>query len=262
MPDPTSVSPSEGLPPGASPVSITARPTPAPIPPERDDYSGAFTPDFRYEDLSKPALVRLVREFAQAVHLLDRSMCAAIGMSHGGAEVQRLAIEEWRGASPVYGERLRGIMNIEGDGVSAIFKVLQLDPGFPHHYLDVRYELIDESHGFFELAYCGALMDAEPWGEKMVTSMCHHIEDGTFDYTAQAVNPKAHIKHVHRPPRVPSDQSPHCRWEITIDDDNETVPEADITKIVRGTTAATFKYPPMRDGTPHIPTKHSIESNR
>ena len=40
---------------------------------------------------------------------------------------------------------------------------------------------------------------------------------------------------------------------ITIDDDNETLPEADITRIVRGTTCAPFESPPMRDGTPHIP---------
>lgn len=228
-----------------------ADPTTAPA--ERDDYSGAFDPDFRYEDLSKPALVRLVREFAQIVHMLDRSMCAAIGMKYGADAVKELAIEEWKGASPVYGERLRRVMNVEGDDVAAIFKVLQLDPGFPHHYMDVHYEVVDERTGFFELAYCGALMDAEPFGDQMVTNMCHHIEDGTFDVTAQAVNPKAHISHVHRPPRPSSDSSPHCRWMITIDDDNETLPEADITRIVRGTTCATFEYPPMRDGTPHIP---------
>jgi hypothetical protein len=38
-----------------------------------------------------------------------------------------------------------------------------------------------------------------------------------------------------------------------IDDDTETLPEADITRITAGTTAATFSFPPMRDGTPHIP---------
>ncbi len=217
------------------------------------DYAGPFRPGFRYEDLSHAALVRLVREFAQIVHILDRSMCAAIGMAHGMEEMQRLAIEEWRGASPVYGERLRRIMNVNGDDVEAIFKVLQLDPGFPHHYLDVRYEVVDANHGFFELAYCGALMDAEPWGDRFVTSMCHHIEDGTFDYTAQAVNPKAHVRHVHRPPRSPADRVPHCRWEVVIDDDNETLDEPDITRITRATGAATFAYPPMRDGTPHLP---------
>jgi hypothetical protein len=87
----------------------------------------------------------------------------------------------------------------------------------------------------------------------MVTNRCHHIEDGTFDITAQAVNPKAHIRHVHRPPRVPNDRSPHCRWEVVIEDETVTIPEADITKITRMTTAATFTFPAMKDGTPHIP---------
>jgi hypothetical protein len=199
------------------------------------DYSGEFDPGFDYEDLSKEALVRLVREYALIVHLLDRSMCAAIGLRYGAEAVKELAIEEWAGASPVYGDRLRRIMQIEGDGIT------------------VHYEVVDENHGYFELAYCGALMDAEPFGDTMVTNMCHHIEDGTFDVTAQAVNPKAHIRHVHRPPRVPSDRVPHCRWEVVIEDDTETLPEKDITKITRMTTAATFAFPDMKDGTPHVP---------
>src|SRR5580704_13812271 len=180
---------------------------------DRKDYSGPFDPDFRYEDLSKEALVRLVREFALIVHLLDRSMCAAIAMRFGGDVMKELAVEEWAGASPLYGERLRQIMDIEGDDVAAIFKVLQLDPGFPHHYMDVHYEVVDEHHGFFELRSCGALLDVEPWGERAVTGMCHTIEDGTFDATAQAVNPKARVRHVHRPPRPSSDSVPACRWE-------------------------------------------------
>jgi hypothetical protein len=219
----------------------------------RPDYRGPFDAAFDYEDLSKDALVRLVREYALIVHILDRSMCAAIGLRHGLADMEALAIEEWKGASPVYGERLRRVMAVEGDGIEAIFKVLQLDPGFPHHYLDVHYEVVDDRHGYFELAWCGALMDAEPYGERMVTSMCHHIEDGTFDVTAQAVNPKARIRHVHRPPRSPGGRVPHCRWEVVIDDDTETLPEAEITKITRLTTAATFEFPPMKDGTPHVP---------
>src|SRR5437588_456384 len=130
---------------------------------ERKDYGGPFDPDFRYEDLSKEALVRLVREFALIAHLLDRSGLAAVGM---------------------------------------------------------------------------------PYGERAVTGMCHTIEDGTFDVTAQAVNPKARIRHVHRPPRVPADRMPHCRWEVVIDDDTETLPEADITALTRRTTAARFDFPP------------------
>ena len=158
---------------------------------ERKDYSGEFDPDFRYEDLSKEALVRLVREYALIAQLLDRSVFAAVGLRYGQQVVEELAIEEWRGASPIYTERIRKIMNIEGDGVPAIFKQLQLDPGFAQHYMDVEYEVVDEHHGFFQLRSCGALLDVEPYGERPVGSMCHAIEDGTFDVTAQAVNPKA-----------------------------------------------------------------------
>ncbi len=222
-------------------------------PTELHDYSGPFDPDFRYEDLSKTALVRLAREFALLVHLLDRSVFASIGMRYGQEVVEEIAIEEWRGASPIFAERMRAVMGIEDRGVSAIFKALQLDPGFVHHYMDVRYELVDEEHGFFELASCGALLDVEPWGDRAITGMCHTIEDGTFDATAQAVNPKAHIRHVHRPPRLPEDRVPHCRWEVVISDETEVWDEALITTMTRGTTAATFTFPPMRDGTPHLP---------
>lgn len=222
---------------------------------DREDYAGPFDPDFRYEDLSKEALVRLVREYALIVHLLDRSVFATIGMRFGQEVVEEIAIDEWRGASPVYGERLRRTFGIDGDDVEAIFKVLQLDPGFPHHYMDVHYEVVDERHGSFELRSCGALTDVEPWGERAVTGMCHTIEDGTFDVTAQAVNPKARIRHVHRPPRVPADRVPVCRWELVIDDDTETLEEAAITTMTRATSAASFEFPPMRDGTPHVPLR-------
>jgi hypothetical protein len=219
----------------------------------RPDYSGEFDPDFRFEDLSKEALVRLVREYALIAQLLDRSVFTAVGLRYGQRAVEEIAIEEWRGASPIYTERIRQIMKIEGNGVSAIFKCLQLDPGFAQHYMDVEYELISETHGFFQLRSCGALLDVEPFGERSIRGMCHTIEDGTFDITAQAVNPRARIRPVHRPPRVPAGRVPHCRWEVVIDDGTETLPEADITRMTRGTTAATFRFPPMRDGTPHVP---------
>jgi hypothetical protein len=223
--------------------------------PERDDYSGEFDPDFRFEDLSKAALVRLVREYALIVHLLDRSVFAAIGLRYGQQAVEEIAIEEWRGASPIYTERIRKVMGIEGDGVPAIFKQLQLDPGFPQHYMDVRYEVESETKGYFSLATCGALLDVEPYGERAVQGMCHTIEDGTFDTTAQSVNPRARIRPVHRPPRSPADRVPHCRWEVTVDGHTEVLPEADITALTRQTTAARFRFPPMRDGTPHIPER-------
>jgi hypothetical protein len=213
---------------------------------EMDDYSGPFRPDFRLEDLSKEALVKLCRELMLAAHLLDRAIMPAILQRFGPKAMEELAIEEWRGASPVYTQRIRKAMKIEGDDVPAIFKSLQLDPGFPHEYMDVHYEVVDEKRGYFWLNSCGALADVEPWGEERVRSMCHHIEDPTFDATAQAVNPKARVRPVHRPPRDPKDRRPVCHWEVVIDDDAEPLEEAPITRIVRMSTAASFEFSPVR----------------
>ena len=68
----------------------------------------------------------------------------------------------------------------------------------------------------------------------------------TFDATAQAVNPRARVRPVHRPPRDPRDRRPVCHWEVVIDDDAEPLEEAPITRIVRMSTAATFEFSPVR----------------
>ena len=72
--------------------------------------------------------------------------------------------------------------------------------------MDFRYSVEDPWHGRFELAHCGALMDVEPMGPDYVRSMCHDIEDPTFDATAVATNPRAQVRPVHRPPRTPATQ--------------------------------------------------------
>ena len=147
-------------------------------------------------------------------------------------EMNEVAIDEWMGASPVYTGRLRRLMGIEGDRVDAIMKALQLDVGFVHQYMHVGYRILDDDHAEFWLEHCGALLDTEPHGEERVFGMCHTIEDPTFDATALATNPRARIRPLHRPPRVPADRHPHCHWTITIDDAQDPVGAVPLTDAV------------------------------
>lgn len=147
----------------------------------------------------------------------------ALVMEHLDREaMQEVAIEEWMAASPIYSRRMQQTMNFVGTGVDTIMKNLQLDIGAPHEFMDFRYRLADPEHGEFWLAHCGALLDVEPMGEAFVHGMCHAIEDPTFDATAGATNPLAQVRPIHRPPRVPADRMPHCRWRVDI------VPGADL----------------------------------
>jgi hypothetical protein len=209
-----------------------------------DDYSGPFDPGFRYENLSKEALVKLLREWGIAVQLVTRAILTAVYLKYGPEAMEELAIEEWRGASPIYTERIRRALNIKDNDVPAILKSLQLDPGFVHQFHDTRYEVVDDKRGFFEVNHCGALVDVEPMGEENVIRVCHPVEDATFVATMRAVNPKASTRAVHRPPRKRADETPVCRWEVWIDEDAEPGGEAPITQITRKMSAAKFEFDP------------------
>jgi hypothetical protein len=130
-------------------------------------------------------------------------------------------------------------LNYEGNDVPTIFKGLQLDIGAPPQFMDFRYTIHDRWHGEFQLDHCGALLDVEPMGDDYVYGMCHTIEDPTFDATAVATNPRAQMRPIHRPPRVPSDRHPHCAWTVVIDDaypPAQSIPALDIVSQTQATT--------------------------
>jgi hypothetical protein len=186
-----------------------------------------------FDDLARPQLLVAAVETMLVGHLLDRALMPQLFFATKSFDaVDQVAIDEWMGASPVCTGRMRALMKIEGDGVQAIVKALQLDCGFPHQYMDVGWTMIDDKRCQFFLRHCGALLDVEPYGEERVRGMCHTIEDPTFDATAFATNPRARIRPVHRPPRVPADRLPHCGWTIEIDPANEPVGPAKDTRAV------------------------------
>jgi hypothetical protein len=177
----------------------------------------------RYEVLERAQLATLLPELLLTGQLIDRSGMAWCISAFGRREMTRIAIEEWMASSPIYTRRMQRALRYQGTDVITIFKGLQLDIGAPPQFMDFRYTVHDRWHGEFHLDHCGALMDVEPMGDHYVTSMCHDIEDPTFDATAVATNPRAQVRPVHRPPRVPAGRHPHCRWTVTIDDSHPPV---------------------------------------
>ncbi|MGB9225601.1 hypothetical protein [Mycobacterium sp.] len=199
----------------------------------------------RYARLSRQELAVLVPELLLIGHMIDRSGMAWCIKEFGHEEMLQIAIEEWAGASPIYTKRMQRALNFEGDDVPTIFKGVQLDIGAPPQFMDFRYTIHDRWHGEFQLDHCGALLDVEPMGDKYVHGMCHTIEDPTFDATAAAVNPRAQMRPIHRPPRTPSDRHPHCAWTVIID---ESYPEAlniPAVEVLRETNAATWELAPV-----------------
>jgi hypothetical protein len=207
----------------------------------------------RYASLSRGDLAVLLPELLLCGQLMDRSGMAWCIEAWGREEMARIAIDEWAAASPIYTKRMQRALRFEGTDVVTVFKGLQLDIGAPPQFMDFRYTVRDRWHGEFHLDHCGALMDVEPMGEKYVRSMCHDIEDPTFDATAVATNPRAQVRPVHRPPRVPAGRQPHCAWTVVIDDAHPEVGPTEGCLELARSRAATLELAPVDrsdDGTP------------
>ncbi len=206
----------------------------------------------RLAELDQAELAVLVPELLLAGHLIDRA-----GMPHligaFGRDVMRdIAIDEWMGASPVYSKRMQRALGFEGDSVDTIFKNIQIDIGSPPQFMDFRFHVTDRDHGEFWLDHCGALMDVEPMGPDYVTAMCHDIEDPTFDATATASNPRAQVRPVHRPPRVPADRSPHCAWTVVIDPAHPELQVPAQAVLIGATAAANIELDPIDPDDPGL----------
>ena len=191
--------------------------------------------------LSRQQLARLGREYMAAGQFIGRTGYAALRMKHGDDSYKDVAIENWMYASPIYSQRMQRAMGFAGNDIPTIFKGLQLEVGFAHQYFDVHFEVENAERGRFWLASCGPLLETEPRGEQAVKTMCHDVEDPTFDATAVATNPRARIRPVHRPPRVPADRTPHCEWNVFIDHDAEPLTELPGTRRMRETLLANLE---------------------
>ncbi|MFI9509340.1 hypothetical protein [Nocardia sp. NPDC052566] len=206
-----------------------------------------------FAELSRHTLATLLPELLLCGHLIDRSGMAHSLAAFGRAGMTAIAIEEWRLASPVYTRRMRTALGIEGDGVATIFKGLQLDIGAPPQFMDFRFRVDDHDSGEFWLDHCGALCDVEPMGTEFVVSMCHDIEDPTFDATALATNPHARVRPIHRPPRVPADRHPVCAWTVTIDAAHTPPAAPENAGLVANSAAARLELPAVDHDGPGLP---------
>lgn len=197
------------------------------------------------ERCNREELALLAREYLMAGHLIDRAGMPQVMSALGDDAFSGVAIEEWMGASPVYTKRMQRALGYEGDSVATIFKGIQLDVGAPPQFLDFRFKVDDHDHGEFWLDHCGALADVEPMGEDYVHTMCHAIEDPTFDATAIAVNSYAQVRPVHRPPRVPADRHPVCHWTVVIDETHDPLPIPAEAEHIGQTRAAGMELSPI-----------------
>ena len=187
------------------------------------DYSGPFKRDFRLEDLSTSMLALQLKEFALDVHLLQRSSYLSVLRNFGDDAVMELIPEHCRGMAPVYHARMRRLFGIEGDDMTAILKLLQLDHHFVPEYVKTGVHLIDEQHGQFWIEDCEAIDDGSPSG--ILTGLWRGEVIG-LEQIVQDINPRAVVT------AGKADGTRRLVYDIRIDPTREPVPVSSMKDIV------------------------------
>jgi hypothetical protein len=186
------------------------------------DYSGPFKRDFRLEDLASSTLLAQTKEFALDVHLLQRACYLSIAQRFGSETVADLISEHWAAMAPLYQARSRRLFGIEGDDMSAILKLLQLDHHFVPEYLRTSVELVNPQQGIFRIHDCAALAEGEAGG--VLTTLLAGDARGLSQVVA-AANPRA------RAVRLPQDSEAELAFDIRIDPEVEPVTPSPYAKL-------------------------------
>lgn len=190
------------------------------------DYSGPFRPDFVLEDLAHNVLALQCKELALDVQLLNRACYTSIAERWGEDAILPIEIEQWRAFSPLVVHRLRKIFSIDGHGMDAILKVLQLNPFFTPEYMRLGLELIDDNHGRIWLEDCALLQEEQPRG--ILSLLSHHPATPGFDALASAVNGQVQVSNID-PAEI---EGAVVAWELRIDPEAETAQASDLAGLV------------------------------
>lgn len=187
------------------------------------DYSGTFKPDFRLEDLSTAMLSVQLKEFALDVHLLQRSSYLSVERNFGDAAVLELISEHCKAMAPVYHARMRRLFKIEGNDMTAILKLLQLDHHFVPEYVRTGVELIDEQHGRFWIEACDAIDDGSTSG--VLTGLWRGEVIG-LQQIVEDINPRAVVT------ATKADGNRRFVYDICIDPHREPAAVSSMAEIV------------------------------
>jgi len=190
---------------------------------EMDDYSGAFDPDIKLEDLSKDFLIRLIRQYAAAymrvADLYWTKMEEMVGLEQCIEDTMWVWTEQPLRTNPKYAKAA----NIKVENLVDCMKVWQvcLDGFIPGLY-QPTFEIKGPNHVIMTMNRC---LSHEYWAKQggfseRIKAVCgeHGVEHRSMEPYLRCFLPNAQVRQLSGPPEsgMPSKEGIACQWEYTL----------------------------------------------
>ncbi|MFN8543400.1 MAG: hypothetical protein U0807_04255 [Candidatus Binatia bacterium] len=188
---------------------------------ELADYSIPYKADFQFEDLSKDALIRLLKAY--------RTIFVGLMGMWNTTNRKRMSVEEaFNLDAEVYEKVLRKFylpllkeaMHIEGDDVLSLLKIFQVAPdGAGGQFYEFDYDIKDRNHVVLTFTRCPSLSYFEATGtDRDIHCLCGPggVEDRAFTEFCKLTNADMKCKALQVPPREDKNGI-CCRWEFKVE---------------------------------------------
>lgn len=178
------------------------------------DYSGAYNPDLALDDFSPEFLRELVKMYGKFYIAMDGFWYLGVKEHIDNETALKVDLWVWDKVTRYELKRLAQMAGIEGNGVDAVFKFLQIVPWM--QVTEFRAELESPKRGVLTVTKCSILEALEREGQGREADICSQVDTLALRAYARFFNPDIKVEPVFLPPRDDR-EGICCRWEFTLE---------------------------------------------
>lgn len=180
---------------------------------ELTDYRDNFSPKLTPDTFNKDMLFGLLKVYAAHMIRMDGLWYSTVKSKWGNDQALDCDISNMQRARPLEIEAICGLMNIKGNDVISMMKVIQLSPWV--RTLDFEMDVKNNNHATYLVRSCPTLFALEREGSGRERKICLDVCLLGMRITADRFNPDIKIIPLKVPPRENKNES-CCHWEFSL----------------------------------------------
>lgn len=180
---------------------------------ELKDYSGQIRPNLKLSDFSPDTLAALANLYSKLYFALDGFWYLAVKERTDNKEALACDLQVWRKMCGYEMKKITEQLNIEGDGISALMKAIQITPWLQQTQYEI--EVNGPNRATLTINYCPTLNALEKEGQGREDEICNIVAATIYREYASFFNADADVKCLKSPPRKSKDET-CCQWEFSV----------------------------------------------
>lgn len=178
------------------------------------DYSGKFIPKFSHDKFTKETLLKLLKLDSEYLLRIDGYWYLTVMNKWGNEEAFDCDTKVWEKLQLYEAKTVSSVLNIHGDDVVTVMKVMQASPWMGIYDYDMNIK--NNYLAILTIKTCPTLLSLEKEGTGREKLICQELDPKLFGIYAHYFNPAITVTGLSVPPRKNNDGI-CCQWEFKLE---------------------------------------------